>query len=102
MRMSVLFGGAAVSRPACVAHSIGAVKRVLLQRRLKIAELSFGTANLQFIIAVNDGDARRIIATVFKLPQAINDQRHHRFVSNVSDYSTHKVVSSSPREIPFR
>ena len=94
MRMRVLFGRAAVRRPARVANSIGAVKRILLQSRLKIAQLSFGAANLQFIIAVNDGDARRVIATVFELPQAVDNQRHHRFVSNVSDYSTHKTVSS--------
>src|SRR5688572_6509266 len=95
--MSVLFGGAAVCSPACVANSIGAVKRILLQSRLQIAELSFGAANLQFIIAVNDGDARRVIATVFELPQAIDDQRHHRFVSNVSDYST-QIGRASCRE----
>jgi len=35
-----------------MANSIGAIKRILLQNRLEIAELSFGAANLQFIIAV--------------------------------------------------
>jgi hypothetical protein len=38
---------------------------------------------------VHDSDAGRVIATIFKLAQAVDDQRHDLFVPHVSDYSTH-------------
>jgi deferrochelatase/peroxidase EfeB len=41
------------------------------------------------LFRIDDRNAGGIIATVFKLAQAVDDQRHHLFVPDVSDYSTH-------------
>jgi hypothetical protein len=76
-----------------MADTISAIERVVSQNLFEISELSFGAANLELVTLVYYGDARRIVATIFKLAQAVDDQRHHLFVSDVSDYSTH-IVSS--------
>src|SRR5712691_8776842 len=99
MRVRVFFRGASVRGPTGVAHAVSAVEGLLPQRFFEVAQLAFGAANLQLVVFVNHGNARRIIAAVFKLAQAVDNQRHHLFLSDVSDYSTHKTVGSSPREI---
>jgi hypothetical protein len=52
-------------------------------------QLAFRAANLQFVILVHNRNACGIIAAIFKLSQALDDQRHDLFVADVSDYSTH-------------
>src|ERR1700681_4773411 len=94
MRMRVLFCRPAVSGPTRVTDAVSAVERFLPQGLLQVAQLAFGAPNLEVMIFVHDGNAGRVIATVFKLAQAVDYQRHDLFVSNVSDYSTHRVVSS--------
>jgi hypothetical protein len=89
VRVSVLFRGPPVSGPASVAYAVGAVQRLKPYRFLKIAQLSFGAANLQMITFVHDGDARRIIAAIFELAEPVNDDRHDLLVSNITDNSTH-------------
>jgi type III secretory pathway component EscT len=44
---------------------------------------------LHLVVFVNDGNARRVVAALFKLAQAVDNQRHYLFLSDVSDYSTH-------------
>src|SRR5713101_3561960 len=99
MRVRVLFRRAAVRGPTRVAHAVSAVEGLQPQRFFEVAQLAFGPADLQLVVFVNDSDTRRVVAAVFKLAQAVDNQRHYLFVSNVSDYSTHKAVGSSPREM---
>ncbi len=51
MRMRVFFGRAAVRGPARMADAVGAVKRIQANRFFEIAQLSFGAANLKFMVA---------------------------------------------------
>src|SRR5712691_5559224 len=99
MRVRVLFRRAAVRGPTRVTDAVSTVEGLQPQRFFEVAQLAFGAADLQLVVFVNDGNARRVIAAVFKLAQTVDDQRHHLFLSDVADYSTHKTVGSSPREI---
>ena len=92
MRMRVFFGGTAVRGPARMADAIGAVERTQPNRFFEVAQLAFSAADLEFVILVDDGDARRVVAAIFELPQTIDDQRHYLFVSDVTNNSTHKLI----------
>ena len=89
MRVSIFFGGTTVRGPTRVTDTVSAVERLLSQSLFEVAQFSCGATNFELMILVDNGDARRIIATVFKFAQAVDYQRHHLFVSHVSDYSTH-------------
>ena len=91
MRVGVFFGRTTVCGPTRVAHAVRAIDRIFLQDVFKIAQLALSPANLQLVILVNSGNAGRVVAAIFKLAQALDDQRHDLFVSDVSDYSTHRI-----------
>jgi len=91
MRVGVFFGRTTVCGPTRVAYAVRAIDRIFLQDVFKIAQLAFGPANLQLVIFVNSGNAGGVVAAIFKLAQALDDQRHDLFVSDVSDYSTHRI-----------
>ena len=91
MRVGIFFGRTAVRGPTRVAYAVRAIDRIFLQDVFKIAQLAFGPANLQLVIFVNSGNAGGVVAAIFKLAQALDDQRHDLFVSDVSDYSTHRI-----------
>src|SRR6185295_15843891 len=83
-----------VRGPTRVSDAVIAGERTFLKHCLEISQLAFGAPELQVPLAVNYRNAGRIVAAVFEFPQAVDNQRHHRFFSNVSDYSTHKLLSS--------
>ena len=58
MRMRVLFGGAAVRRPARVADAVGAVHRIQAQHVFQIAQLARRAAHAQAVALLEHGDAR--------------------------------------------
>ena len=91
MRVGIFFGRTTVRGPTRVAYAVRAIDRIFLQDVFKIAQLAFGPANLQLVIFVNRGNAGGVVAAIFKLAQALDDQRHDLFVSDVSDYSTHRI-----------
>src|SRR3989442_15978263 len=91
MRVGIFFGRTAVRGPTRVAHAVRAIDRISLQDVFKIAQLALGPANLQLVIFVNRGNAGGVVAAIFKLAQTLDDQRHDLFVSDVSDYSTHRI-----------
>src|SRR5207253_3951178 len=95
MRVRVFFGGTAVRGPTRVADTVSAVERFLPQDFFEVAQFSFGAPNLELMALVDNGDAGRVVATVLKLTQAVDYQRHHLFVSDVSDYSTHNQLAVS-------
>src|SRR5258706_1979196 len=90
--MRVCFGGSAMRRPACVPDSVGAFEGRFLQHFLQIAHFPWSAADFQLAI-VDYGDARRVIAAIFELAQAFDDDRDYLFRSNVTDNSTHGAGS---------
>ena len=92
MRVCVFFGGTAVRGPTCVTNAVGTIDRILSQDLFEVAQLAFGPANLQLVILVNRCNAGGIVAAIFKLAQTLDDQGYDLFVSDVSDYSTHKSI----------
>jgi hypothetical protein len=67
MGMSVFFGGAAVSGPASVSDSVGAVERFLADDFFEVTELALGATDLKSVADAADGDARRVVAAILKL-----------------------------------
>src|SRR5882672_696999 len=90
VRMSIFFGGAAVSRPARMANSIGALNRGFGDDFFQVPELPGSAPNLQFAVLRHDGDTRGIVATVFELAQTFDDYRHNFLRADVADNSAHE------------
>src|SRR5204863_8441143 len=89
MRMGVLFGGAAVRGPACMADSVRAFERRLGDGLFQIAKFSRSAADFQLPGLRHNGDAGRIIAAVLELAQAFDDDRHDFLGPDIADYSAH-------------
>jgi len=89
MRMRVLFGGAAMRRPAGVADSVSAFDGRFLQGFFEIAQFPGRAANFQFAVLRYDGDSRRIIAAIFQFAQAFNDDRNDLLRPDITDNSAH-------------
>src|SRR5687767_8432589 len=94
MRMSILLGGAPMRRPTRVPDAVIAIERIKPDSFLEIAQLPFGPTQRQRTVFVNDRYPRGIISTVLELSKAVDDQRHNLFISNVTDYSAHKLFLS--------
>ena len=93
MRMGVLFGGTSVRGPAGVADAVGAVERLQADDLFQIAQLALGAAHLQPFAVAGNRDAGRVIAAILQPPQAVDDDRHHPLLPNITDNATH---SSAP------
>ncbi len=78
VRVGVFFSGAAVGGPAGMADTVGAVERLDADDLFKIAELALGAAHLQTLAIARHSDARRVIAAIFKLAQALDDDLDDR------------------------
>ena len=89
MRMGVLFRGAAVRGPACMADSVGAFERRLGDGLFEITKFSRSAADFQLPGLRHNGDAGRIIAAVLELAQAFDDDRHDFLGPDIADYSAH-------------
>ena len=69
VRVSVLFGWAAVRSPAGVADAEGAVKRMLAQNLFKISQLAWRAPQFERLASgMAHGDSRRVITAVFEAP----------------------------------
>ena len=89
VRVSVLLGRAPVRRPTRVSDAVISVERVQANAFLKVAELPFRTPKFKMLSPVDHRDARRIVTAIFELPEAVDDQRHDLFITNVPDNSAH-------------
>jgi hypothetical protein len=56
-----------------MADAVGSIQRTEADNLLEIAQFTFGPANLQIMILAYNSNAGRIVATVFELPQTINN-----------------------------
>jgi hypothetical protein len=82
-----------VGCPAGVSDAEGSLEGVLAQDFLEVGELAWGAANFKRGAGrTADGDAGRIVATVFETPQPLDDDRNDFLFANVPDNSAHVVI----------
>src|SRR5689334_23194020 len=91
VRVGVVFAWPAMGSPACVADSIAAIQRTQADRRLKIAELACGPADLHPVAGARDSYSSRVITAVFQPPKPLKNNRGCRSVSDVSNDAAHKA-----------
>src|SRR4249920_2583275 len=88
VRMSVVFGGPPVCRPARVANADVTTERFTLEACLKRAKLAFGTPTAEHTM-VECGDARGIVAAVFEALERIDQLARDRLAPQNSDDPAH-------------
>jgi hypothetical protein len=88
VRMGVLFGRTAVSRPAGVTDAERARQRPLTEDTFEILEPAGGAAHVQGAV-VEDRDARGVVAAILESLQSLDDDADRALVPDVSDDSTH-------------
>src|ERR1700735_1634263 len=92
MRMRILFGWAPVSGPACVADSVETLERSRANGFFEVAKLSRRAANLQFAVLIHHGDARGIVAAIFKPLQPVENEGNDAFLPDVTHNSAHEIL----------
>ena len=101
MGMGVLFRGPSVRSPACVANAKAALKRMLAQHFLQIAQLARCAPHLKSRAGwTAHGDSRRVVATVLQPPQPFDDDRNYLLLADITDDSAHAMILSDIRAHP--
>jgi hypothetical protein len=94
MRVRIALRRVAMRRPARVADADGAAERLFLQLVGKVDEFAFGAA--AFDLAINQrGDARAVIAAVFKALEALHQLRGRFFFTENADDTAHAIFLPS-------
>src|SRR4029077_20122931 len=93
VRVRVFFGGAAMRGPARVADSVSAFDGRFLKDFFEIAQFPGCAAQLQLAFRRDDGDSRRVVAAIFQLAQAFNDDGNDLLWPDITDNSAHTAVS---------
>ena len=88
MGVGVVLGGPAVGGPSGVAHAQVAGHGIGPQFGVQAAELALGPHHLQFM-AVQDGQAGRVITPVFQTAQTVHDDLDRVPRPHVSDNPAH-------------
>src|SRR5690349_19608163 len=101
MRMRVLFGRTAVSGPTRVADAVRAVEWTEPNRLFEIAQFAFGATDLEIVLFVDYGDARRVVTAILEFAQPVDDERHDLFIANVTNNSTHASLITPRLLQPF-
>src|SRR5689334_2380349 len=95
MRMSIFFRGSAVSSPAGVADAVGSFERLIANGLLKVAQLTFGPANIESTsTVVADGNAGGVVSAILQPTQSINDYRNDTLLADVTDNAAHLETST--------
>src|SRR5579871_3367424 len=89
MRMRIFFGRAAMGGPARMADAIRALQGIYADGLLKVPELTRRSPDGQVIIAVENRNARRVIAAVFQAPQPIQNDRHRLAIADITYNPAH-------------
>ena len=92
--VGVLIGRASVRRPTGMADPGGSVQLVSGKLFFERVELPCLTDDVD-ARAVEHGDARRVIASIFDPPQAVHDDGERGFVADDADDAAHIDVSVS-------
>ena len=89
----------AVRRPARVADAAAAADRDRLQLLLEVLELALGFDDLRGRTVTADGDARRVIPSVFELFQAADENGRRLSFADISDDPAHILSPLSFRPL---
>ena len=73
-----------------MSDAVSAVERLLADDFFEVAELAFGAANLQAFTVAGDGDSGRVVATIFQLSQALDDDGDNLFLTHISHNAAHE------------
>ena len=87
MGMCINVIGFAMSRPPCMTYSDMSGSIAAVDMRFKVSNLS--PAFINMCLVIKDGNACRIITTVFKTFQSINQKRIYVTAANITNNSTH-------------
>jgi hypothetical protein len=88
VRMSIVFGWPAVRCPPRMTNADIAPKRLAIEPRFERAQLAFRTTSAEHAV-VKRGNARRVITSVLKALESVDQLLCNRFASQDSDYSAH-------------
>ena len=88
MRVSVLLGRPAVSRPPGVPQAVLAIQRAPAHGLFEIRELAGAATDLHAAV-IDDGDAGRVVAAILQALQPVEDDWNDRFRSDVTDDAAH-------------
>jgi len=91
VRMRVARGRRTMSRPARVTNSRRTADRFFRDEINQLSEFARVAPQVN-MIAIDNRNARRVVAAIFKALQAIQDDRRRVTRSDVSNDSTHKRV----------
>src|SRR5262249_62266351 len=89
--MRVLLGRASVRRPARVADAVLAVDGIGRDDLLELRQFAGAAAQLDRPVA-HDRDAGRVVPPVLEAPEAVDEDGHELFGSDVADDSAHNLV----------
>ncbi len=93
MGVGVFFRRPAVGSPACVADAEGALHGILAEDFFKVGQLAGGAAHFEgWTRRIADGNARRVVATIFEPPQAFDDDRNDFLWSNIANNAAHRMI----------
>src|SRR4030095_8181237 len=101
VRMRVLLGRRAVSRPARVSEAERARQRALTEHALEHLEPAGRAPDVQRAV-VEDRDARGVVAAILESPQPLDDDADRTLVPDVADDSTHGCPQCSSRFLALR
>lgn len=88
MRVGVMHRRHTVSGPACVSNTQSAVDTILLCLGGQFSH-ALGAAGATQLVVLQDGNAARVITTVFKALEALNQNRNDVARTNGADDATH-------------
>ena len=89
MGMGILFGRASVGGPSRMTDTVGSIQRLEPDDLLKVAQLAFGTTDLQPPAVAGDRDASRVIPAIFQFFQPVEDNGYYPLLPHVSHYAAH-------------
>ncbi len=89
MGMGVLLRGAAVGGPAGVADAVGAIDGADADGLFEVAQFAGGAADAERVVGAEHGDARRIVAAIFKAAEAVEDDGHRFAIADVANNAAH-------------
>ncbi len=88
VRVRVLLGGPAVSRPSRVADAVLPLERIHRDHFLEPSELARAAPQLDRAVA-HDSHAGRIVSAVLEAPQSVDEDRKDLFLADVADDPAH-------------
>jgi hypothetical protein len=89
MGVGVFFRGTAVRGPARVRDAVAAVDRLVDEDLLEVAQLAGRPADVKLAAAVDHRDPCRVVAAVFELPQALDQDFNGVLRTDVPDDPAH-------------